>query len=65
MKDPKPLFKLGDRVLIDVLDRTGKISTVHGFDSFIGANIYDVVLDGSKKEVQWTEKHLSPAGGER
>ena len=65
MKDPKPRFKLGDHVLIDVLDKTGKISTVHGFDPFISANIYDVVLDTSKKEVQWTEKHLSPAEGER
>ena len=35
------------------------MSTVHGFDFFIGANVYELTLDGSGKEVQWTEKHLS------
>ena len=59
MKPSKPLFKLGERVFIDVMERTGKIATVHGFDSFVGANVYEVTLDGSGKEVEWTEKHLS------
>jgi len=59
MEAPKPRFNLGEHVLIDVLGKTGKTSTVHGFDSFIGANVYELTLDGSGKEVQWTEKHLS------
>ena len=63
MEAPKPRFKLGEHVLIDVLGKTGKISIVHGFDSFIGANIYEVTLDGSVKEVQWTERHLSAVEG--
>lgn len=59
MKPSKPLFKLGERVFIDVMERAGKIATVQGFDSFVGANVYEVTLDGSGKEVEWTEKHLS------
>jgi hypothetical protein len=59
VKPSKPLFKLGERVFIDVMERAGKIATVQGFDSFVGANVYEVTLDGSGKEVEWTEKHLS------
>jgi hypothetical protein len=59
MKESRPRFRLGQHVLIDVLAKTGKISIVHGFDSMIGANCYEVTLDGSGKEVEWTEKHLS------
>jgi len=63
--EPKPAFKLGQRVLIDKLNLTGKISRVRGYDPF-GDNIsYDIVLDSNHghrlagREVAWTEEHLS------
>lgn len=61
----KPAFKLGQRVLIDKLQLTGKISRVLGYDPF-GHNIsYYIMLDSNDghrlagREVAWTEEHLS------
>ena len=61
----KPTFRKGERVLIDKLQLTGKISRVRGYDPF-GHNIsYDIVLDSNDRhrlagrEVAWTEEHLS------
>ena len=61
----KQAFKLGQRVLIDKLQLTGKISRVRGYDPF-GDNVsYDIVLDSNGghrlagHEVVWTEEHLS------
>ena len=59
MTPPKPLFAVGQRVLIDDLKETGKISAVLGFAPFIGANVYEIAIDKSGNEVQWTEGHLS------
>ncbi len=59
VKPSKPLFEIGQRVRIDVLKATGKVSAVHGFDPYVEANVYEVTLDSSGKEVQWTEGHLS------
>jgi predicted phosphodiesterase len=59
MKPSKPLFEVGQRVFIDELKKTGQISAVHGYDPYVEANVYEVTLDESGKEVMWTEKHLS------
>jgi hypothetical protein len=64
MTPPKPLFAVGQRVLIDDLQETGDISAVLGFAPFIGANVYEIALDSSGNEVQWTEGHLSMVEGE-
>ena len=63
MSCPKTLFAVGQRVLIDDLKETGKISAVLGFAPFIGVNVYEIVLDSSGNEVQWTEGHLSIVEG--
>jgi hypothetical protein len=63
MTPSKPLFAVGQRVLIDDLKVTGKISAVLGFAPFIGANVYEIALDSSGNEVQWTEGHLSIVEG--
>jgi len=54
----KPLFQVGQRVFIDALKETGKISRVLGFAPYIGAHVYEIALDSSGNEVQWTEGHL-------
>jgi hypothetical protein len=54
-----PIFHVGQRVFIDTLKETGKISAVLGFAPFVGANVYEIALDSSGNEVQWTEGHLS------
>jgi hypothetical protein len=56
---PPPAFKTGQRVSIDKLHATGKISKVRGYDPFGGETSYDIVLDTTGNEVAWTEKHLS------
>ena len=58
-KAPRPQFKRGQHVFVDKLNATGTISRVRGYDPFGGDVSYDVVLDGTGKEVSWTEKHLS------
>ena len=63
MTPTKPLFAVGQRVLIDDLKETGKISAVLGFAPFIGANVYEIALDNSGNEVEWTEGHLSMVDG--
>ena len=52
MPPPKPLFAVGQRVLIDDLKETGKISAVLGFAPFIGANVYEIALAGNATMVQ-------------
>ena len=65
MKPSKPLFEVGQRVFIDDLKETGNISAVHGYDPYVEANVYEVTLDESGKEVMWTEKHLLAVGDAR
>jgi hypothetical protein len=54
----KGQFRKGQRVFIDRLGLAGTILRNRGYDPFIGETIYDLVLDSTKKEVSWTEKHL-------
>jgi len=54
----KGQFRKGQRVFIDRLGLTGTIIRDRGYDPFVGETSYDLVLDSTKKEVSWTEKHL-------